>query len=83
MSPSNSAASRESVSGGRCPQPPDLGGGWVIASARDHRGSRGSPLTVRIHKRKIGAGDRGRTGDVQLRNESEQGNPRDDGEKEG
>ena len=30
-----------------------------------------------------GAGDRGRTGDVQLGNEPEPGNPRDDGDKEG
>ena len=45
-----------------------------MASRRDLRDCRGASLTVRIYERKDGAGDRGRTGDVQhcLREQSGQ-----------
>ena len=49
-------------------RPPVLGVAWVSKRGRDRRDFRGAPLTVRIYKRKNGAGDRGRTGDVQLGN---------------
>ena len=54
------------------------------ADARRVRsGARRSSQVVNSIGRKSGAGDRGRTGDVQLWNESEEGNPRDDGGKQG
>jgi hypothetical protein len=60
----------------------------VVAQNRDYISSKGSAQSKSIPKSPSlrlgldGAGDRGRTGDVQLGNESEQGNPGDDGEKE-
>ena len=46
--------------------PPNLGDGWVMASSCDRRDSRYQFLSVQICKGKFGAGDRVRTGDVQL-----------------
>ena len=48
------------------PQPPSLGDTWVMASRRDRRDLQVSLLSARSYERINGAGDRGRTGDVQL-----------------
>ena len=56
----------------------------AAADAPSVRGaSRRSSQTADSTRGNRGAGDRGRTGDVQLGNESEEGNPRDDGDKQG
>jgi hypothetical protein len=57
---------RNSIGRGSDCEPPILGDTWVMAGRRDRRDFRDALLTVRIYKLKNGAGDRGRTGDVQL-----------------